>query len=42
MPEGRWQNGDTDGTHTLDIRRDQDGRRTATLAVRNAVAVKLD
>ena len=41
-PEGRWQNGDTDGTHTLYIRRDQDGRRTATLAVRNAVAVKLD
>ena len=40
-PDGRWQNGDTDGTHTLYIRRDIDGRRTATLAVRNAVAVKL-
>jgi len=41
-PEGRWQNADTDGTHTLYIRRDENGRRTATLAVRNAVAVKLD
>ncbi|HVZ00373.1 MAG TPA: hypothetical protein VHA35_12760 [Dongiaceae bacterium] len=41
-PEGRWSGGDTDGTHTLYIRRDDDGRRTATLAVRNAVAVKLD
>jgi hypothetical protein len=40
-PEGRWQTGDTDGTHTLYIRRDDDGRRTATLAVRNAVSVKL-
>jgi hypothetical protein len=40
-PDGRWQNADTDGTHTLYIRRDIDGRRTATLAVRNAVAVKL-
>jgi hypothetical protein len=41
-PEGRWQSGDNDGTHTLYIRRDQDGRRNATLAVRNAVAVKLN
>jgi hypothetical protein len=41
-PDGRWQTGDTDGTHTLYIRRDRDGRRNAALAVRNAVAVKLD
>jgi len=40
-PEGHWQTGDTDGTHTLYVRRDEDGRRTATLAVRNAVSVKL-
>jgi len=40
-PEGHWSSGDTDGTHTLYIRRDDDGHRTATLAVRNAVAVKL-
>jgi hypothetical protein len=41
-PEGRWQSGDSDGTHTLYIRRSEDGKRTATLAVRNAVAVRLD
>jgi hypothetical protein len=41
-PDGRWQTGDTDGIHTLYIRRDRDGRRTATLAVRNAVSVKLN
>jgi hypothetical protein len=41
-PEGYWSGGDTDGTHTLYVRRDENGRRTATLAVRNAVAVKLD
>jgi hypothetical protein len=40
-PEGRWQTGDTDGTHTLYIRRDEDGRRNATLAVQNAVSVRL-
>ena len=40
-PDGRWQTGDTDGIHTLYIRRDRDGRRTATLAVRNGVAVSL-
>jgi hypothetical protein len=41
-PEGRWQSGDSDGTHTLYIRRNEDGKRTATLAVRNAVSVRLD
>jgi hypothetical protein len=41
-PEGLWVSADTDGTHTLYIRRDEDGHRTATLAVRNTVAVKLD
>jgi len=40
-PEGRWHTGDTDGTHTLYIRRDDNGRRTQTLAVRNAVSVRL-
>jgi hypothetical protein len=41
-PEGRWHSGDSDGTHTLYIRHSEDGKRNATLAVRNAVAVRLD
>jgi hypothetical protein len=38
---GRWASGDSDGTRTLYIRTDSAGRRTAALAVRNGVAVKL-
>jgi hypothetical protein len=38
---GRWTAGDSDGTHTLYMRHDTGGKRTATLAVRNGVAVSL-
>ena len=40
-PSGRWMPGDNDGTHTLYVRSDRSGARTATLAVRNVIAVKL-
>jgi hypothetical protein len=38
---GRWIAGDSDGTHTLYLRHDQAGKRTATLAVRNGITVSL-
>jgi hypothetical protein len=38
---GRWTAGDSDGTHTLYMRHDTGGKRTATLAVRNGVAVSV-
>ncbi|MDQ7250943.1 hypothetical protein [Dongia sedimenti] len=38
---GRWIAGDSDGTHTLYMRHDTAGKRTATLAVRNGVAVSM-
>jgi hypothetical protein len=38
---GRWMPGDSDGTHTLYLRRDQSGKRTATLAVRNGITVSV-
>ncbi len=36
---GRWKAGDSDGTHTLYIRHDPTGKRTATVAVRNGMTV---
>ncbi|GAB2175788.1 hypothetical protein [Dongia sp. agr-C8] len=38
---GRWAAGDSDGTHTLYLRLDQAGQRTATLAVRNGITVSV-
>ena len=38
---GRWTAGDSDGTHTLYLRHDQGGQRTATLAVRNGITVSV-
>jgi hypothetical protein len=38
---GLWSAGDTDGTHTLYLRHDRAGKRTATLAVRNGVTVSM-
>jgi hypothetical protein len=38
---GRWTPGDSDGTHTLYLRHDQAGQRTATIAVRNGISVSL-
>jgi hypothetical protein len=38
---GRWTAGDSDGTHTLYLRYDQGGKRTATLAVRNGITVSV-
>jgi len=38
---GRWSAGDTDGTHTLYVRHDNAGKRTAALAVRNGITVSL-
>jgi hypothetical protein len=38
---GRWTPGDSDGTHTLYLRHDQGGKRTATLAVRNGITVSV-
>jgi hypothetical protein len=38
---GRWTAGDSDGTHTLYLRHDQGGQRTATLAVRNGITVSM-
>jgi hypothetical protein len=38
---GRWTAGDSDGTHTLYLRHDKSGKRTATLAVRNGVTVSV-
>jgi len=38
---GSWSAGDSDGTHTLYLRHDQGGQRTATLAVRNGITVSV-
>ena len=38
---GQWSIGDSDGAHTLYIRRDRSGRRSAALAVRCGIAVKV-
>jgi hypothetical protein len=38
---GRWKAGDSDGTHTLYLRHDKGGQRTATLAVRNGITVSV-
>jgi hypothetical protein len=38
---GRWSAGDSDGTHTLYLRHDKAGKRTAAVAVRNGVAVSV-
>ena len=38
---GRWTAGDSDGTHTLYLRHDASGKRTAAVAVRNCVAVSV-
>jgi len=38
---GQWSVGDSDGAHTLYIRRDRSGRRSAALAVRCGIAVKV-
>ena len=38
---GRWTAGDSDGTHTLYLRHDRTGKRTATLAVRNGITVSV-
>jgi hypothetical protein len=38
---GSWVAGDSDGTHTLYLRHDRAGQRTATLAVRNGITVSL-
>ncbi len=38
---GLWKAGDSDGTHTLYLRHDTTGRRTAALAVRNSVTVSM-
>jgi hypothetical protein len=40
-PVGRWSAGDSDGTHTLYVRRDQAGERSAALAVRNGITVQV-
>ena len=39
---GRWSAGDSDGTHTLYLRHDNSGKRTATLAVRNGISVSVN
>jgi hypothetical protein len=38
---GRWTPGDSDGTHTLYLRHDQAGKRTAAIAVRNGITVSV-
>jgi len=38
---GRWKAGDSDGTHTLYLRHDPAGKRTATVAVRNGMTVSV-
>jgi hypothetical protein len=38
---GRWSAGDSDGTHTLYLRHDEAGKRTATLAVRRGITVNV-
>jgi hypothetical protein len=38
---GHWTAGDSDGTHTLYLRHDPRGQRTATLAVRNGITVSV-
>jgi hypothetical protein len=38
---GRWTPGDSDGIHTLYLRHDEVGKRTATLAVRNGMTVSV-
>jgi hypothetical protein len=38
---GHWSAGDSDGTHTLYLRHDKIGKRTATLAVRNGMTVSV-
>lgn len=38
---GRWSAGDTDGAHTLYMRRDDSGKHTATIAVRNGITVNV-
>jgi hypothetical protein len=38
---GHWKAGDSDGTHTLYLRHDQAGKRTATVAVRNGMTVSV-
>jgi len=38
---GLWTAGDSDGTHTLYLRHDRIGKRTATLAVRNGITVSV-
>ena len=38
---GHWYVGDSDGTHTLYLRRDLAGKRTAALAVRNGITVSV-
>jgi hypothetical protein len=38
---GRWIAGDSDGTHTLYLRHDSSGKRTATLAVRKGITVSV-
>jgi hypothetical protein len=38
---GAWSMGDSDGTHTLYLRKDRAGKRTATLAVRKGISVSL-
>jgi hypothetical protein len=38
---GRWSQSDSDGQHTLYIRRDRSGRRSGAIAVRCGIEVKL-
>jgi hypothetical protein len=38
---GRWSAADSDGTHTLYVRRDNAGQRSATIAVRNGISVSV-
>jgi hypothetical protein len=38
---GHWTAGDSDGTHTLYVRHDGAGKRTAALAVRNGITVSV-
>jgi hypothetical protein len=38
---GHWKAGDSDGTHTLYLRHDTAGKRTAALAVRNGITVSV-
>lgn len=38
---GCWSAGDTDGTHTLYVRHDHAGKRTAALAVRRGITVSV-